>query len=145
MIQLCIVVEEPLRCERLHSSLTDFISVRGSVYKKRPEPDDAVVFYDWIIDDADCVRGLEIHLPPSHRLLQSDTPLNSISFIEIDCFVRIWFGKDRVGEAQGMEAFGDISFFGTDMNELAVVVGLDAWLSVSQRNSLLTSLCFAAS
>jgi hypothetical protein len=140
MHQLCILVEEPLLFARLESFLTDGISVQGRVYKNRPTSDSDLVFYDWIIDEADVVRGLEIHLPPEHPLLQSSVPLNSISCIEIDCYVRIWLGKNRVGSAQGKEAFGDIFFFGSNTNQLAIVVGLDSWLSPSQSNSLLMSL-----
>ena len=125
---------------RLDNGLIDFIKVQGDVYKKKPVSDDDVVFYDWIIDKTDVVRGLEIHLPPDHALLRSSIPLNNISQIESGCFVRLWFGNSREGDEQGKEAFGDIFFFGTDNNKLAIVVSLDAWLSMPQGKSLLVSL-----
>jgi hypothetical protein len=140
MAHLGIIVEEPLAFERLESGLTDSINVRGNVYEKRPVPDGEMVFYDWIIDDHDIIRGLEIHLPPDHPLFQSSIPLTTVSLIEARCFVRLWLGQNRGGKPQGKEAFGDMCFFATSTHRLAVVVGLDSWLSLSQRDSLLGRL-----
>jgi hypothetical protein len=135
MSHLCVLVEEPLFFARLDYRSTDFINVRGVSYKKRAISENDVVFYDWIADDDD-VRGLEIHLPLDHPLLRSSVPLNSVSSIETDCFVRIWLSNTRAGVAQGKEAFGDIYFFSTDNNRVAIVVGLQSWLSSSQAASL---------
>jgi hypothetical protein len=139
MTELCILVEEPLSFARLDNHLADSICVQGSNYEKRPTSDDDLVFYDWIIDESDVVRGLEIHLPSGHPLLQSCVPLNEISQVETNCFVRLWFGTNRTGTPQGKEAFGDIFFFGAESNKLAIVVGLDSWLSLSQGKFLLAS------
>ncbi len=114
MAQLCILLEEPLSFARLDNASIEAISsisIRGKEYKKRTVPDDDPVFYDWIIDETEVVRGLEIHLPANHSLLQSSVPLNRISLIEIDGFLRIWFGDTRTGVPRAKRRSATYSFW----------------------------------
>ena len=89
MEQLCILVEEPLSFTKLDNSSESVIIVRGNEYKKRQDPDEGIVFYDWIVDENGLARALEIHLAPDHPLLESNFPLNRIALVETDCFVRV--------------------------------------------------------
>lgn len=140
MTYLCILIDKPLSFLRLDHPLLDSLTLHGTIYIRRPISGDEVVFYDWVIDETNTVRALEIHLPPDSALLQSSVPLNEVPLVETDCFVRIWFGDNRAGVAQGKEAFGGISFFGGGGNKLAIVLDLNSWLSPPERRSVLASL-----
>src|SRR5438067_1066985 len=120
MEHLGIFLEEPLTFARIDNGLSEVLHAHGSIYYKRPTLPGEIVFYDWIIDETDMIRGLEVHLPAGDPLFQSAIPLKSLSFVDTDCFVRVWFGKNRLGSPGGLEAFGDLTFFATENGRLAI-------------------------
>ncbi len=137
MTQLTVLMEDRLFFVRTDDHVGETLYLQGRSYRERRIPDDDLVFYDWVIDEADVVRALEIHLAPDDPLLASAIPLQRIPGVETCGFVRIWLGSERIGTARGLEAFGDISFFGSESAHLAIRVGLGSWLSSSQADSIL--------
>jgi len=112
------------------------IRLGGEFFARRTTEE--FVFYDWIADKTTAIQALEIHLPPDDSLLKTRLPFSQISYIDTQCFVQIWFTANRDGTPMGKEAFGDILFFEANDGRLAVVVGIEDWLSPSERQQLLS-------
>lgn len=139
---LCLIVEPKLRAALLEGPLLGTFRLEGFRFTQRPTSRD-VVFYDWIVDHTDAVRGLEIHLPPDAECVRTDTPFEQLPHVDADYFVRVWFSSVRGCFQLGREAFGDIFFYEADGRRLAVVVGVDEWLSQRERDRLLSDLGIA--
>jgi hypothetical protein len=73
-------------------------------------------------------------------LLGTRTPLSQFPYIDTDCFVRIWLTENRDGVPIGKEAFGDLLFYQAEDGRLAIVVGIQEWLSPRERELLLSNL-----
>jgi hypothetical protein len=135
---LCLILEAQLRVCLLEACPGTSITTGGQLFTQRATEE--VVFYDWIVDATTGVHALEIHLPPDHPLLKMRTPLSQLSYVDTDCFVRIWLTRHRSGVPAGKEAFGDLFFFQAEDCRLAIVVGIQEWLSSRERELLLSNL-----
>ena len=131
-----------LRSWLIEGQLGASISLGGFLFKRRTTAGE-VIFYDWIADRGGAIRGLEIHLPPDDPSLKTLTPLEQMGHVDTGCFMRIWLTEQRGCSPLGREAFGDVYFFGAEDGRLAIVVGIDDWLSPVERDGLLTDLGFA--
>jgi hypothetical protein len=138
MSLLCLILEPQLRVCLLDTFPGSSITTSGQLFTQRATEE--VVFYDWIVDATTGVHGLEIHLPPDHPLLKMRTPLSQLPYVDMNCFVRIWLTRHRRGVPLGKEAFGDLFFFHAEDGKLAIVVGIQEWLSPRERELLLNNL-----
>jgi hypothetical protein len=135
---LCLILEPRLRVCLLEACPGTSITTSGQLFTQRATEE--VVFYDWIVDATTGVHALEIHLPFDHPLLKMRTPLSQLPYVDTDCFVRIWLTRHRGGVPVGKEAFGDLFFFQAEDGRLAIVVGIQEWLSPRECELLLTNL-----
>jgi hypothetical protein len=139
MRKLCLVIEPHLYGRLIEGQSERPLDLDGCRFTQRATREQ-IIFYDWIADRAGAIHGLEIHLLPTHPALRTLTPFERLPHVEVGCFVRVWFSKGRDYFPLGKEAFGDIWFFEAKDGRLAIVVGIDEWLSQSERDPLLEDL-----
>jgi len=97
-------------------------------------PDEnTLVFYDWINDCASCPCGLELHLCPDHPFLDL---LLGKTFVQINGFPRILFRQSPQLSIRCLEAFGDILLIKNSASEGLIIVGVDTWLTATDRSYL---------
>ena len=134
MDALCVFVERSLSIDTLEYQSEDSFKFGDRIYTRRLAS--GCVFYDWIVDDSNVPRGLEIHLSPNDPLLRTPDDVSDHIVSESLPFFGVWLGGSRQGTPQAMEAFGDIEFFEDRSGNLAIVVGLDMWLTSDQKESI---------
>jgi hypothetical protein len=91
------------------------------------------VFYDWLNDDASCPCGLELHLWPDHPFFDL---LLEKPFVQINGFPRVVFRQSPRLSARHLEAFGDILLVRNSASEGLIIVGVDTWLTATDRTFL---------
>jgi hypothetical protein len=136
---LRLIIDPSLRVGLIEGQLGHSIDLDGRVFTHRATPEE-IVFYDWLADSGSAVCGLEIHLPPEHPVLRTSTPFSLLQHVEVDYFMRIWLSERRSCLPLGREAFGDIWFFEAQDARLAIVFGIDDWLSQGERDRLVGDL-----
>lgn len=137
---LAILIGRPVRLRIFSGDVPSSFTMDGHVYSARSDDGADPIFYDWILGRADEIVGIELHCLPGERILASRVPLTALDEVEVAPFPRIWFRNARLGEPAGYEAFGDLTFFADAENNLAIVVGLDDWLSTEQQDRLVADV-----
>ncbi|MEM4204907.1 MAG: hypothetical protein QXS54_12640 [Candidatus Methanomethylicaceae archaeon] len=138
MAFLCLSLEPELRVGVLQKRPGAYIVIAGQRFLRMPVEE--VLFYDWIVAAASGCLALEIHVEPDHPLVQTELSLPKLSYLDRDPFVRIWLTQRRGGVPMGKEAFGDLFFFQGAQGALAIVVGIEEWLSSREREVVLSIL-----
>jgi hypothetical protein len=95
--------------------------------------DREILFYDWLEDTSTGPCGIELHLfrsNPFYDLLKSNP------IVDFGEFPRIFIDACPSPKARTLEAFGDILLVQTARDSATIFVGLDTWLSESDRQYL---------
>jgi hypothetical protein len=135
MASLVLIVQQPLRIIYLNDCPGFPAHIDGFFYQVE-EIDEDVVFYDWLADSEDRIHGLEIHIPSSALQSKSKLPLTEVLALDLNIYPRFWLSQQRDGSPLGLEAFGDIAFGRSTDGRLAIIVGLDNWLTPAQSGQL---------
>jgi len=128
---LAILLEKEVMTYIRHEVPSSF-TLNGTCYRERQVPPDEPVFYDWLLGANHEVVGLEIHVSIDDAIILSKPPLCELQYVTKGPFPQIWLTGIRHGIAAGLEAFGDIAFFASEEDHLAIVVGVDQWICPAQ-------------
>ena len=136
---LIIHFDRKIKLQIVGGDLDRDFSIPGGHFSERESDVNDPIFYDWILSGTDIV-GIVLHCAHTDPRLASRVPFNVLEYMSFNPFPQIWFRNERSGAPAGLEAFGDLKFFGDSENNLVVVVGLNDWVREEQRSSLIADI-----